>query len=397
MNQENSSIDSSPIDFGFDTPVNRVGTYSEKWAMYEERGILPLWLADMDFRSPPQVIEALQRRVEHGVFGYTRAPHEFVSIVLAMLESEYGWSVQSDWLVWLPGLVTGLNVACRAFGEPGDDVLTAVPVYPPFLTAPRRADRNLITVPLMRTDNRWCFDFDRLRDAVTPKTRLLLLCNPHNPVGRVLNRDELAAIAAFCNDHNLMICSDEIHCGLILDKERKHIPMATLGEETARRTVTLMAPSKTYNLPGLGCSFAIISDPEARSAFRKAMAGIVPYVNALGFSAALSAYRDCGEWLAALLDYLRGNRETVYRAVNDMPGLSMTHVEATYLAWIDTREAGLENPVGFFEERGVGLGNGKPFGGPGFLRLTFGCPRSTLVQALNLMEQALMTRARSEK
>jgi cysteine-S-conjugate beta-lyase len=394
MNRKNTSIPSSPIAFDFDTPVNRVGTYSEKWVMYEERGILPLWLADMDFRSPPRVIEALQRRVEHGVFGYTRAPHELVSVVLSMLESEYGWNVQSDWLVWLPGLVTGLNVACRAFGEPGDDVLTVVPVYPPFLTAPRRAERNLVTVPLTLGDNTWCFDFDRLRDAVTPKTKLLLLCNPHNPVGRALNRDELAAIAAFCNDHNLMICSDEIHCGLILDKERKHIPVATLDEETARRTVTLMAPSKTYNLPGLGCSFAIISDPEVRSAFRKAMAGIVPHVNALGFTAALAAYRDGGEWLAALLDYLRGNRDAVFRAVNGMPGLSMTHVEATYLAWIDTREAGLENPVRFFEERGVGLGNGKPFGGPGFLRLTFGCPRSTLVQALNLMEQALMTRAR---
>lgn len=392
MEQEHLRKSSSPPAFDFDTPIDRVGTYSEKWAMYEERGILPFWLADMDFRSPTPVIEALRRRVEHGVFGYTRVSDELVAVVLSMLEAEYGWRAESDWLIWLPGLVTGLNVACRAFGDSGDEVLTAVPVYPPFLTAPRRAGRKLIPIPLMCEDGRWSFDFDRLRAAITPRTKLLLLCNPHNPVGRALTRDELTSIAAICEDHKVTICSDEIHSGLILDQEKKHVPIATLGEDTAKRTVTLMAPSKTYNLPGLGCSFAIVSDPQLRSAFRKAMAGIVPHVNTLAFTAALAAYRDSGDWHAALLEYLRTNGEIVFRAVNDMPGLAMTHVEATYLAWIDTREAGLKKPVGFFEGGGVGLGNGKHFGGPGFLRLTFGCPRTTLLQGLDLMQRALSTR-----
>jgi cystathionine beta-lyase len=378
--------------FDFDTPIDRRGTSSQKWAMYEERNILPLWLADMDFRSPPAVIEALRCRVDHGIFGYTGVPGELVSAVRDMLKGSYGWNVAREWLVWLPGLVTGLNVACRAIGQDGDDVITGVPVYPPFLTAPRHSRRNLIKVPLQQQSGKWVFDFAALERAITPRARLLLLCNPHNPVGRVFSREELTTLAAICHDHGIVICSDEIHCGLVLDQDKAHIPTATLAPEVAERTITLMAPSKTFNLPGLGCAFAIIPDEQLRRDFRKAMAGIVPHVNALGYTAALAAYRDSTEWHAALLDYLRKNSQTVTSAINSMPGLSMTHVEGTYLAWIDTRSAGLQNPVGFFEEAGVGLANGAPFGGPGFLRLAFGCPRSILLEALEKMELALARR-----
>jgi cysteine-S-conjugate beta-lyase len=379
-------------DFDFDTSVDRCGTASEKWARYETRNVLPFWLADMDFTSPPAVIEALHRRVEHGVFGYTAAPEELIRVVMNMLEVSYGWKVQREWLVWLPGLVVGINVTCRAFGEDGDDVLTAVPVYPPFLTAPENWRRHLVTVPLSHTADRWEIDFDRLADAITPRTRLFLLCSPHNPVGRVFSPEELATLAAICEEHNVTICSDEIHCGLILDQDKAHIPTAMLSPEIADRTVTLMAPSKTFNLPGLGCSFAIISNRELRNRFRRAMAGIVPSVNALAYTAAEAAYRDGSSWQAALLDYLRDNREIVTRAVKEMPGVSMTHVEATYLAWIDTRAANLDYPVEFFESAGVGLGNGTDFGGPGFVRLTFGCPRSMLIEGLNRMRKALIAR-----
>lgn len=378
--------------FDFDTPVDRRGTASEKWAMYEQRGVLPFWLADMDFRSPPPVIEALHQRVEHGVFGYTAAWEELIRVVMHMLEATYGWPVQRDWLVWLPGLVVGINVACRAFGREGDDVLTAIPVYPPFLTAPSNWARHLVTVPLVQTAHRWEIDFDRLAAAITPRTRLFLLCSPHNPVGRAYTREELAALAALCEEHDIIICSDEIHCGLILDQDKAHIPTATLSPEIADRTVTLMAPSKTFNLPGLGCSFAVISNPELRTRFRGAMAGIVPSVNALAYTAAEAAYRDGAPWHAALLDYLCDNREIVSRAVKDMPGLSMTHVEATYLAWIDTRGASLDHPAQFFESAGVGLGDGVFFGGPGFVRLTFGCPRTMLIEGLSRMQAALMRR-----
>jgi len=375
--------------FDFDTPVERHGTASMKWDKYKGRDIIPMWLADMDFASPPAVIRAIRRRVEYGVFGYTLTPDELNDQVISMLERSYAWSVMPEWLVWLPGLVTGLNVACRAVGDEGDDVMTAVPVYPPFLSAPGLSRRGLIKVPLMETDNHWRFDFDRLEQMVTDKTRLFILCNPHNPVGRVYTRNELADLAAFCNQHNIAICADEIHCDLILDKEKVHIPIATLDPEVAARTITMMAPSKTFNLPGLGCAFAVISDQKLRRRFKRAMAGIVPRPNVLGYAAAMAAFSECADWHAALLDYLRDNLETVTRAFEQMAPFSTAPVEATYLAWIDMRATGIENPVRFFEDAGVGLQDGIEFEGPGFARLNFGCTRSLLEKALARMQTAM--------
>ncbi|MGD8943986.1 MAG: PatB family C-S lyase, partial [Desulfobacterales bacterium] len=331
----------------------------------------------------------LQQRVAHGVFGYTVAPESLETIVVEKLAADFNWSIQPEWLVWLPGLVTGFNVACRAVGEDNDDVMTAVPVYPHFLTAPQNSRRRLIKVPLQETDNHWTFDFDRLEKAITPDTRLFLLCNPHNPVGRVFRRDELDTLADICENHDVIICSDEIHCELILDSEKTHIPTATLDAAVAERTITLMSPSKTFNLPGLGCAFAVISARKLRRRFIKAMAGIVPHVNAMGYAAAEAAYRDCADWHAALLEYLRGNRDKAARAISDIPRLSMAPVEATYLAWIDVRSAGLADPVRFFEDAGVGLQDGIEFGGPGYVRLNFGCQRPLLEEALDRIKKAM--------
>jgi cystathionine beta-lyase len=376
------------IDFSI--PVERRDTASMKWDKYKGRNIIPLWVADMDFCSPPAVIDALQQRIAHGVFGYTIPPESLNTIVVKMLHADYGWEIEPQWLVWLPGLVTGLNVACRAVGEDNDDVMTAVPVYPPFLTAPENSRRRLVKVPLQEKDNQWTFDFDRLESAITPATRLFLLCNPHNPVGRVFSRDELMALAMICEKHDVIICSDEIHCGLLLDEEKTHLPTSTLDPEVAKRTITLMSPSKTFNLPGLGCAFAVIPDEKLRRRFVQAKSGIVPLVNALGFAAAEAAYRDCADWHAGLLEYLRGNRDTVARAITDMPLLSMAPLEATYLAWIDLRSADLPNPVRFFEDAGVGLQDGIEFGGPGFVRLNFGCRRHLLEEALDRMKSAMI-------
>jgi cystathionine beta-lyase len=381
--------------FDFDQPIERRGTSSEKWDRYRGQDIIPLWLADMDFRSPPAVMAALHRRVDHGVFGYTAAPAELTEVVLAMLLTTYGWEVQPEWLVWLPGLVTGLNVICRAVTEPGEEVLTAVPVYPPFLSAPRLSGRRLTTVPLISTAGRWTFDFEQLESLISPRIRLFLLCNPHNPVGRVYTREELTRLAVICAKHDLVICSDEIHCGLVLDPDKAHIPLATLDPGLARRTVTFMSPSKTFNLPGLGCAFAIIPDSQLRARFCQAKAGIVPGVNLLGYTAALAAYRGGARWHTALLSYLRVNRDLVSRAVNRMPGLAMSHVEATYLAWIDTRAAALTAPQQFFTKAGVGLADGSAFGGPGFLRLSFASPQALLEEALTRMSRALESRADS--
>ena len=374
--------------FNFDEIVDRRGTSSEKWDRYRDRDIIPLWVADMDFRSPPAVVEALHARVSHGVFGYTGPSQELVDVVIAHLLRDFGWRVEAEWLVWLPGLVCGLNVLCRAVGGPGDGVATFTPVYPPFLSAPALSGRELIKVPLALHDGRWEMDLDTLERAITPHTKLLLFCNPHNPVGRAWRRDELERLAGIAERHDLVIGSDDIHAGLILDGGTRHLPIATISAETARRTITLLAPSKTFNIPGLGCSFAIIPDPGLRRAFRAAKAGIVPHVNLLGYTAALAAYRDGEPWRQALLSYLRGNRDLVAAEVGRMPGLSATHVEATYLTWIDTRQMGLQHPGRFFEEAGVGLSDGADFDGPGFVRLNFGCPRPLLQEALERMNRA---------
>lgn len=376
--------------YNFDTVVDRRGMASAKWDKYKGRDIIPMWLADMDFPSPPAVIEALHQRVGQGVFGYPTVPDELIAVVLKMLLTEYGWEVRPEWLVWLPGLVTGLNLTCRAAAVSGEEVITAVPVYPPFLTAPGLSHRHLTTLPLIRKDGRWTLDFDRLPSLITPATRLFLLCNPHNPVGTVFTRQELAALAGICDKYNLIMCSDEIHCGLILDPDKVHVPIATLDPAIAHRTVTLMSPSKTFNLPG--CAFAIIPAEPLRQKFCQAMAGMVPGPNLFSCTAALAAYRDGGAWHTALLDYLRRSRDMVSRAIHRLPGLSMDHVEATYLAWIDTRAAGIKDPGKFFEKAGVGLGDGADFGGPGFVRLGFACPQATLAEALTRITRALQAR-----
>jgi cystathionine beta-lyase len=380
--------------FNFDEIIDRRGSSSEKWDKYRDRDIIPLWVADMDFRSAPAIVVALQERVSHGVFGYTHAPEELATVVVDSLLTDCGWAVDPEWIIWLPGVVSGLNVLCRAIGERGDDVVTLTPIYPPFLSAPGLAERSLTRVPLRLREDRWDADMDALERAISPRTRLLLLCSPHNPVGRVWSREELERFADIADRHGLVIGSDEIHSGLILDDDKPHIPTATLSPEVQARTVTLMAPSKTFNIPGLGCSFAVISDRRTRDAFCRAMEGIVPHVNLFGYVAAQAAYEKSGEWHRALLAYLGSNRDLVEKEIGAMPGLSITHVEATYLAWIDTRDTGIADPTCFFEEAGVGLSDGAEFDAPGFLRLNFGCPRSLLTVALNRMADALARHVR---
>jgi cysteine-S-conjugate beta-lyase len=348
-----------------------------------------MWVADMDFISPPAVLEALMARVQHGVFGYTLAPDELITVVVERLFDLYQWSIEPEWIVWLPGLVCGLNVVCRAVGKAGDAVLTQRPIYPPFLSAPKNQGRVVQTCNIIQQEGRWQIDFNDMQQAITPATKLYILCNPHNPCGRIFSREELAQVAEIYLRRDLVLCSDEIHCDLLLDGDKKHLPIATLSPEIADRTITLMAPSKTFNIAGLGLSFAVIPNKKLRGQVVEAKQGIVPWPNALSYTAALAAYREGEEWLQELLDYLRVNRDIVERRINAMRGLSCAHVEATYLAWIDVRPLGLENPHQFFEKAGVGLSNGEEFGGTGFLRLNFGCTRSMLEEALNRMEQAV--------
>ncbi len=384
------------MTFDFDTPINRAGTDSQKWQKYAGREVLPLWVADMDFKSPPAITEALHRRVEHGLFGYARPVKSQIDAVVAAMESRYGWKIDPGWLVWLPGLVVGLNVTAQAFAEPGDEVLSLSPVYPPFMTAPKNSARGSVTVPFALHGGAWTIDWDALERAVTPKTKLFFLCNPHNPLARVWRRDELARLAGFCVRHDLVLCSDEIHCDLILDPALPHVPTALLSPEIAARTITLMAPSKTYNVPGLGTSFAIIPDPALRARFVRATAGIVAEVNNLGYAACEAAYRDSEPWRQALLAYLRGNRDFIFDFVaRELPGVKIeAPIEATYLAWLNVEALGLADPIAHFEKHGVGLSDGAFFEAKKgtHVRLNFGCTRATLTEALQRMQRAIAAR-----
>jgi cystathionine beta-lyase len=381
------------MNFDFDRVVDRRASDSRKWNTYPG-GILPLWVADMDFPAPPAVVEALYRRVRHGVFGYGVEPAGALEAVVAHCAQRYGWKVDPAWIVWLPGLVTGLNVAAAAFGNDGNEVMCCTPVYPPFLAAPKNQRRQVVTAPLARRGSRWEIDFDALEKAVTPRTRQFFLCNPHNPVGRAFTRGELERIATFCENHDLIVTSDEIHCDLILDAV-EHVPLASLSPAIAARTVTLMAPSKTYNVPGLGCSFAIVPDPELRRRFEPLPGSIVPDVNVMGFVAGEAAFREGEPWRQQLLAYLRGNRDHLQNFVTrELPGVTTTHVEATYLSWLDVSALRLEDPAKFFRQHGVALSDGTPFGAAkgAFVRLNFGCPRVTLVEALARIQRALAAR-----
>ena len=386
------------MTFNFDTPPDRRGTDSQKWQRYAGRDVLPMWVADMDFQAAPAIIEALQRRVAHGIFGYARPVQSTVDAVVGELGTRHRWKIDPSWIVWLPGLVCGLNVSVLAFTFPGDEVLSLSPVYPPFTSAPKNSGRVPISVPLALNayEPLWDIDWNALESAVTPRTKVLLFCHPHNPVARVWSREELALIADFCARHNLVLVSDEIHCDLLLQPGAVHEPLAIAAPSEVARTVTLMSPSKAYNIPGLGTSFAIIPDPALRARFAKASAGIVAEVNALGYVACEAAYRGGGPWREAVIPYLRANRDYLAEFfLRELPEIVIeAPVEATYLAWLNIKELGLASPVKHFETHGVGLSDGVPFGArPGsHVRINFACPRSTLAEALARMKAAVQAR-----
>ena len=382
----------------FDHVIDRRRTESNKWHKYPA-DVLPLWVADMDFRSPEPVIRALHERVEHGVFGYGVEQPEFYAVFLDRLQKRYGWRVSPEAILTLPGVIPGFNLACRAVTAPSDGLLLQTPVYPPILRAPTNVGLTSDEMELEPgRDGRYAIDFDRFEAAIRERTRVFLLCNPHNPVGRVFTRDELLRMAEICLRRGLLICADEIH-GELAFPGQPHVPVASLDPEIADRTVTLMAPSKTFNLPGLKFSVAIIPNASLREKFVAAQVDLVRAVNILGYTAALAAYRDGQPWLDELLRYLEANRDVVVDFVRTkLPGVRMAAPEATSLAWLDCREAHLPggDPYTFFLERArVALNDGKAFGrgGAGFVRLNFGCPRSVLTDALDRMRRALAERA----
>jgi cysteine-S-conjugate beta-lyase len=377
----------------FDREINRKKSDSIKWNLYDP-DILPMWVADMDFSAPQPVIQALQSRVEHGVFGYAGDPAELRKVIIDRFAEKYRWAIKPEDIIFTPGVVVGFNIAAHAVSQPDGEILIQPPVYPPFFKAGSYADLKTIENPLVQDVNGYYgIDFDDFEQKITGNTRMFLLCNPHNPVGRVFRRDELERMAAICLRHNVIICSDEIHGDLIF-KGQQHIPLGSINPEIAKRTITLMAPSKTFNIAGLDCSFAVIPDKEIREQYLKAMKGITGNTNMLGITAALAAYQAGTPWLEDLMIYLQDNRDHLKRTLDaEMPEIKMVSPEGTYLAWLDCRQAGLnESPYDFFLKNArIAFNNGDAFGtgGKGFVRMNFGCTRATLNEALNRMKSAL--------
>ncbi|NDL62574.1 MalY/PatB family protein [Acerihabitans arboris] len=375
--------------FNFDESIDRRHSDSYKWRKYDGRDVIPLWVADTDFRSPPAIIEALRARVEHGVFGYGAPPGELATLFVERMRSRYQWRVKPEWLVFLPGLVSGLNLAVRALTREDMGVVIPTPIYPPFRSAARGAARQQRLAPMALTQGRWQVDLAAIEESMDGTEQLLMLCNPHNPGGTVYRREELEQQLAFARRHNLLVCSDEIHCDLLLEPGARHIPFGSMSEDAEQRSITLMSPSKTFNIAGLGASLAVIPNARLRMKFIAQRSGIVPNVDVLAYVAATAAWRDGQPWLDEQLHYLRGNRDWLAARINALPGLRMALPEATYLAWIDAGRLGVENAQRFFEQAGVGLSAGADFGDPRFIRLNFGCPRALLEQAVARMERAI--------
>lgn len=393
------------MPFNFDTLIDRRSTNSIKWTQYPE-DVLPLWVADMDFPTPQPILDALHAAIEQGVLGYELPSIALLESVAARMERLYGWQIDPDMVVATPGIVSGFNAAARAVCAPGDGVLMQPPVYFPFLSVHENLGLVRQFAPLLKmTDGeviRYEIDFDAFEAVIgsgEAHTGLFLLCNPHNPTGNAFTREHLSHLAEICLRQQVIICSDEIHSELLLEGTQ-HFPIAMLSPEVAERTITLIAPSKTFNTAGLFCGFAIIPNLELRQRYQKAVQQMTLHVNSLGQIAARTALSgDCDEWLAEVLDYLAANRDFTVKFVREnLPGVHLTVPEATYLTLLDCNPLIASrkitgSPFEFFLEKArVALTDGAQFGpgGEGTVRLNFGCPRSVLVQALQRMKTSLL-------
>ncbi|WP_313001324.1 PatB family C-S lyase [Pseudomonas sp.] len=382
------------MTFDFDQLFDRHQTGSTKWSRYPA-DVLPMWVADMDFAAPPVIVEALQQRLLHPLLGYSVAQDNLREAIVADLWNKYAWRVQPQELIFLPGVESGFNMALKALVQAQQNVVVQVPNYPPLRHAPGHWGLNKVELEFnAQADGTYATPLDALRESLKGGGALLL-SNPHNPIGKVFDREELQAVADICAAQDAWIISDEIHAELCFDG-RVHIPTASLSPEISKRTITLMSASKAYNIAGLKTSFMIIQDAALRERVNHARCGMVDSVNPLGMEATRVAYSEAGPWLAELKTYLQANRDWLVDAVRTrLPGVSINVPQGTYLAWLDCTALDLPDPQRFFLEQGkVGLSAGLDFGDrhQQFVRLNFGCPRARLEEGIARMERALAKR-----
>ncbi len=380
----------------FDKAINRKQTESSKWRRWDE-DVLAMWVADTDFECPKEVIEAIQKRVEHGIFGYGFPPDGLTDVVTSRLKRLYNWEVSSKQVQYVPGIVTGFNVAVRGLCQPGEEVIYQVPAYPPFIRAPRGGGmQGVQNVMFVGDSGQYEVDFEVFeRQIVENKVSLFILCNPHNPTGRVFSQAELEKFADICLRHKVVIVSDEIHCDILYD-DRVHIPIASLSKEVSDITITLQAPSKTYNIAGLHTSVAVIQNPDLRERYNAYRAGIVSSPCILGMYAAKAAYEHGEPWLKAQLAYLQANRDLLDGALqNELKPIKWTKPQATFLAWLDCRDLGVEGSLQqfFLDKVKLGFNDGPEFGavGQGFVRLNFGTTRANIQLAIEKLKLAIDT------
>jgi aminotransferase/cystathionine beta-lyase len=371
----------------FDQVIDRTHSQSIRWDKYGP-DVIPLWVADMDFQSPECVVQALRRRIDDGVYGYTYASESLKESIQEYVHRRYSWHIETTWIHFLPSLVTALHLSVRMLTQPGDHVLIPGPAYHHFQDSVIGAGRDYSIYNIHPQNGRATFSLTQLESLVKPNTRLLMLCNPHNPGGTVFTKEELSQLAEFANKHQLIICSDEIHADLILDEGLQHIPMGSIGGGVEERSFSLMSLNKTFNFPGLGLAWVICPNPQLSQQLLKDLHTLIPNPNLLSYVATQAAIEHGQEWHQALIQHLRANRDYVHRRIDTIPGLSMHHLQATYLAWIDATERHWENPFEQFLKAGVALSPGSQFGDNQFVRLNFGTQRTLLEKALDRIELA---------
>jgi cysteine-S-conjugate beta-lyase len=387
------------MKYNFDEVIDRTHTNSLKWdgleKRYGDKDLLPLWVADMDFKAPQPVIDAIIKQAQHGIYGYTITPDSFYESLISWLKKRHSWDVKKEWLTFSPGIVPALSVIIRAFSDPGDKIIVQTPVYYPFFTVAKQNDREVIENELSFDGTHYTMDFEDLESKMTPDVKLLILSNPHNPVGRVWTKEELIKLGQICRKHDVLMISDEIHSDLIR-KGYTHTPLADLSEELREHSITCLAPSKTFNLAGLYASVLVIPNRDHRTKFQRLLQNQATNApNTFAVPAFEAAYREGEEWLEQLLHYLEENYLFLKNFVNErIPNVKVVEPEGTYLIWLDFRKLGLDSrelKKLMQKEAKVALNEGYTFGdaGEGFERINIACPRSILEEALKRIEKAV--------